>query len=152
MLTGGIPLAMLMLHRLADAPTIRRGIALGVALLLQALACAYYGIFAALIVGFAVVFFSISRSLLRSPAWWSAVGVAALVSIVGVAPFFAPPQIQQDEGFARTLDDSRKFSANAASYLASSAYAHRPLLRSIATWPKWTEVMFPGSARPSLSR
>ena len=145
MLTGGIPLTMLMLHRLTDAPTIRRGIALGVALLLQALACAYYGIFAALIVGFAVVFFSVSRSLFRSPAWWSAVGVAAFVSIVGVAPFFAPYlEIQQDEGFARTLDDSIKFSANAASYLASSAYAHRPLLRSIASWPKWTEVMFPG--------
>ena len=90
MMTGGIPLAMLMLHRIADAPTLRRGAALGVALMVQALACAYYGIFAALMVGFAVLFFTVSRSLLRNRAWWSAIVVAAAIAIAGVAPFLLP--------------------------------------------------------------
>ena len=145
MITGGIPLAMLWMHRLADAPTPRRGVALGITLMVQALACAYYGIFAALMVGFSVVFFTISRSLLRNRAWWSAIAVAAIVSIAGVAPFLLPYYgLRADEGFARTLDDSIRYSANLSSYLISSAFAHRWLAQMIADWPKWTEVMFPG--------
>ena len=152
MLTGGIPLSMLMLHRLADAPSLRRGVGLGLALLFQALACAYYGIFAALMVGFAVLFFAVSRSLFRSAAWWGSVAVAAAVALAGVAPFFAPYiAIQQEEGFARTLQESVAFSANAASYLASSAYAHRWILERISTWPRWNEVMFPGMLTLALA-
>ncbi|HXG53914.1 MAG TPA: hypothetical protein VNJ03_00915 [Vicinamibacterales bacterium] len=143
--TGGLPLAMLMVHRLADAPTVRRGFGLGLALLFQALACAYYGIFAALMVGYAVVLFAISRSHLRNRDWWKGVAVAAAVSIAGVVPFLFPYiGIQQDEGFRRTLADAARYSANAASYLASSAHAHAWLLRAIADWPRWTDVVFPG--------
>lgn len=145
MLTGGIPLSMLMLHRLADEPRARRGIALGVALLVQALACAYYGIFAALTVAYAVLLLTVSRSLFRNRAWWAAVALAAVVAIAGVTPFFVPYlAIQQNEGFVRSLNDSVRFSANWSSYLTSSAYAHRWLLRAIASWPRWNEVMFPG--------
>jgi hypothetical protein len=145
MITGGIPLAMLMLHHIADRPTWRYGAGLGVTLLVQALACAYYGIFAALMVGFAIVFFTISRSLARNKAWWTAIAVAAAVSIAGVAPFLYPYyEIRQDAGFERSLQESVRYSANLTSYLASSAYAHQWLLDGIARWPRWTEVMFPG--------
>jgi len=143
--TGGLPLAMLMMHRVADGPTVSRGVALGIALLFQALACAYYGIFAALMVGFSVLVFTISRSYLRRRDWWTALGLAAAVSIAGVAPFLYPYiGIQQDEGFRRTLEDAARYSANGASYLASSAHAHAWLLRVIAEWPRWTDVVFPG--------
>ena len=143
--TAGLPLSMLMMHRLADAPTPARGAGLGVALLFQALACAYYGIFAALMVGYAVVFFTISRSYLRNPAWWTSIGVGAAISIVGVAPVLLPYLgIQQDEGFRRTLEESVRYSANTASYLASSAHAHAWLLDAIAGWPRWSDVVFPG--------
>ena len=145
MITGGIPLAMLLMHRLADRPTPRRGLALGLTLMAQALACAYYGIFAALMIGFSVIFFTISRSLLRSRAWWTAIAVAALISMAGVAPFLLPYYgLRTGEGFARTLDDSIRYSANLSSYLISSAFAHRWLAAMIADWPKWVDVMFPG--------
>src|SRR5262245_52556457 len=49
--TGGIPFCLLAFHRLVDRPTVLRALALGLGLWLQALACAYYGIFAGLIVG-----------------------------------------------------------------------------------------------------
>ena len=52
--TGGIPLSLLMLHRVADGPSLRRGVGSGVALAAQALSCAYYGIFAGLMVGYGV--------------------------------------------------------------------------------------------------
>jgi hypothetical protein len=145
--TAGLPLSMLMMHRVADEPTVRRGVALGLALLFQALACAYYGIFAALMVGYSVLFLTISRSRVRNLAWWRSIAVAAVVSIAGVAPVLLPYlSIQQDEGFRRTLEDATRYSANAASYLASSAHAHAWLLSAIAAWPHWTDVVFPGFA------
>ena len=145
MLTGGIPLSMLMLHRLADAPSARRGLALGAALIVQALACAYYGIFAGLMVGFGVVFFSVSRGLARNATWWRGVTIAAAVSIAAVIPFLLPfLAIQQDEGFTRPLADSVRYSANVASYLTSSAPAHGWLHGVTAGWPRYIEVMFPG--------
>jgi hypothetical protein len=151
MLTGGIPLSMLMLHRLADAPSLNRGAALGAALLVQALACAYYGIFAALMVGYAVLFYSVSRSWLTNRTWWAAIALGAAVAIAGVVPFFAPYMAVQQEGFGRTLRESVAFSANWTSYLTSSAYAHQWLLRRIASWPKWKEVMFPGMVTLALA-
>ena len=145
MLTGGIPLSMLMMHRLADAPSVKRGLALGLALCVQALACAYYGIFSALMVGYAVLFFSISRGLARSGSWWKGVCVAALVSIAAVVPFILPfIDIQQEQGFSRTLADAVRYSANASSYLTSSAPAHGWLRELTSSWPRYIEVMFPG--------
>lgn len=144
MLTAGIPASMLMLHRLADAPSAGRGVALGAALLVQALACAYYGIFSALMVGYGVLFFAISRSLLWSGAWWRGVALAAAIALAGTLPVLAPFIEIRDEGFGRTLEESAAFSANISSYLASSAYAHASLRRAISSWPAWNEVMFPG--------
>ena len=145
MLTGGIPLAMLMLHRLAEAPSAGRAVALGVTLFVQALACAYYGIFAGLMVGFAVLFFSVSRGLYRNGRWWGLVALAAIVAGAAVVPFLMPfMKIQQNEGFVRSLDESARFAANLRSYLVSSAYAHAWLMRSTESLGRWTEVMFPG--------
>lgn len=144
MLTAGIPASMLALHRMADRPSIRRGLVLGSAVLIQGLACAYYGIFTVLLIGFAVVFLSVSRELWRSWLWWGGLAAAAVMTVAGVLPIFGQFIGMRDEGFGRTLHESAAFSANPASYLASSAYAHAWLLRRIASWPAWREVMFPG--------
>jgi hypothetical protein len=146
LMAGGIPLSMLALHRLVDRPTWGRGLTLGVALATQALACAYYGIFAGLMVGYAVLFFAVRRRLWRAPQFWIAVAVAAVSSIVIVLPFFLPyVDLQRNSGFARTLDDARRYSASWLSYLVSPAHAHRPLL-SFARNMGWriSEVLFPG--------
>lgn len=144
MLTGGIPLSMLMLHRLADVPSARRGAALGVALLVQALACAYYGLFAALMVAFGVLFFTVSRGHAASSAWWKGVGLGASVSIGAVLPFLIPFRELQQGGFSRTVGEAALYSANVTSYLTSSAPAHAWLRQAIADWPPYVEVMFPG--------
>ena len=78
LMAGGIPLSMLALHKLVDAPSPKRGVVLGVALATQALACAYYGIFAGLMVGYAVLFYALRRRLWRDRSFcdrhstWSA--------------------------------------------------------------------------------
>ncbi len=144
LMCGGVPLAMWLTHRLADAPSARRGLLLGAALAVQALSCAYYGIFAGLMVGYAVVFLAWSRALWRSVAYWRAVAIGAAASVLPVLPFFLPYLAIQQEGFRRTLEDAARYSANAQSYVASPAHAHGWMLRVTAGWPRWTEPLFPG--------
>lgn len=141
---GGIPLALLMLHRLVDAPSPRKGAVLGLVLAVQALACAYYGILAGLMVGYATIFLGVSRGLWRQPRYWAAIGIGAAVAVACVVPFFIPFLEIQEGGFYRTLDESRRYSANLASYLASPAHGHRWLLEIGARAGRWREVLFPG--------
>ncbi len=152
LMAGGIPLAMLALHRLADAPTRGRGVVLGLTLAAQALACAYYGIFAGLMVGYGAIFFAVSRSLWRVRPYWTAVAIAAATSVLCVQPFFLPYiGIQQDAGFRRTIGDAARYSATTASYLASPAHAHGWITR-VAMDLGWRsgEVLFPGLLLVSL--
>jgi hypothetical protein len=143
LMCAGIPLSMLMAHRLVDRPSPGRGVALGCALAVQGLACAYYGIFAGLMVGFATLFYAVSRRLWRDPRYWIGIVVAAATSIVLVLPFFLPyVRLQQDEGFRRSLDDARMYSGFLRSYLASGANAHRWMLPLLGTWNN--EALFPG--------
>ncbi len=145
LMAGGIPLSMLALHRLADAPSPRRGAALGGALAVQALACAYYGIFAGLMVGYGVLFLAATRRLWRVHAFWSAVAIAAATACVAVLPFFVHYLELRSSGFARSLDDASRYSAVWPSYLASPARAHQPIL-GLARTLGWHmgEVLFPG--------
>ena len=44
LMVWGIPICLLAFHRLVDEPSPRRGVLLGVAIAVQALFCAYYGV------------------------------------------------------------------------------------------------------------
>src|SRR5436190_24379082 len=100
-MAGGIPLSMLAIHRLVAGPSPRRGLELGAALAVQALGCAYYGIFAGLMVGYAVLFLAASRRLWRARDFWIAVASAAAVASVLVLPFFVHYiELQRSSGFA----------------------------------------------------
>jgi hypothetical protein len=144
LIAGGIPMSLLMVHRLADDPGIRKGIALGLMIAAQALACAYYGIFAGLMVGYAALFLALSRGLWRNRRYWIALVLGGGISVLCVVPFFMPFLDIQEGGFRRTIEDSLRYSANTASYLASSAHAHRWLLKLSANLGRWSEVLFPG--------
>jgi hypothetical protein len=144
LLCGGIPLSLLMFHRLADAPAPRRGIALGLTIGLQGLSSAYYGVFAGLIIGYAVLFFAASRRLWSNRAYWHATAAAAGTALIVVVPFFLPYISIQQRGFGRTLEEAARYSANVQSYFASPARAHGWLLALIADGAPWTEVLFPG--------
>jgi Dolichyl-phosphate-mannose-protein mannosyltransferase len=142
---AGVPLCMLMLHRLIDAPSPRRGLDLGLALAAVGLSCAYYGVFTGLAIGYATLFIAWSRRRWTSPPYWIAIAIAAVSSLAIVTPFFLPYlQVQQDTGFSRTLDDARQWSAYWRSYLASGARAHAWLLPLIRDWNG--SVLFPGFA------
>ena len=142
---GGIPLSLLLTYRVVESPSPGRGVALGLSLAAQALACAYYGIFAGLLVGYTSIVLGITRQRWRERRYWVSIAIGALVSIACVLPLFvAFIQLQQEGGFRRTLEESIRYSANLQSYLASPAHAHAWLLAWIERWPRFTEVLFPG--------
>lgn len=142
MMTAPLPFTLLAFHCFADDVRPRRAAILGLAIAVQALFCAYYGVLVGLIVGLGVLVCAMYRGRWREPRWWYLSVFAAAVSAIVVLPFFLPYMTLQDEtGFGRTLNDSRRYSADWRAYFASSAWAHvwmLPLLQ------RWKEVLFPG--------
>jgi hypothetical protein len=142
LMTAGIPLALLAFHRLADRPSPRRGIALGLAMAAEAYACAYYSIFVMLMVGLLTLLTAVVRPLWRDYRYWLGIAVAGGVAIVAVLPLFLEyVSLQRETGFERTLAEAAHYSADWRAYFASPAYLHIWLLRAIG---HWKEVLFPG--------
>jgi hypothetical protein len=162
--TGGIPLSLYLLHRLADSADFRRraeatgtegvvsafrrnvaGLELGVALAAQALCCAYYGVFAGLIVGYATLVLAGTRGLWTSIAYWKAIAIGAVTSLVLMAPVLITfLRVQQETGFGRTVEDTARWSARPVDYITSAAHAHSALLAYSRTLDQYLEVLFPG--------
>lgn len=143
LMSWGLPLTLLAFHRLVARPGPTRGALLGLALAVSALACAYYGIFAGLVVALGSLYFAAFERRWRSPRYWVAVAIGAAVSVGLVLPFFVPfMAVQQELGFARTIEDAAMYSANWQAWLSSAAWAHR-------WWLPWlrepSEVLFPGA-------
>ena len=163
--TGGIPLSLLMLHRLVDEVSFRlkaeatggrtsafrrkilcRGVALGLALAAQALSCAYYGIFAGLMVGYGALVLASTRRLWKSAAYWTAIATGAATSMLLVLPFFIPfLRVQKESGFARSVEDTARWAAGSRDYFMSATHAHAWLLAYVRSFGPWSgEVLFPG--------
>ena len=144
----GLPFCLLAFHRLIDQPAPRRGIELGVMLWIQGLTCAYYGIFAGMLVGFGTLFFATTRSQWSNPRYWIAIGVALIVCVALTAPFFMPYlKMQRETGFGRTIEDATRYSANWQSWFASASWVHRqwlPLLQNDKGQNEFLGVVFPG--------
>lgn len=141
LMTAGLPLSMLALHRLADRPSPGRGVALGLALTAQTLACQYYAIFVALMVGFGVLSLAALRSLFKKPPFWAALAVAAAVALLTSAPVLLLFVSLAQAGFGRSLDEARTYAANWPAYFASAGLLHEWMLPLIG---RWQEVLFPG--------
>ena len=142
LMTAGLPFTLLAFHRMADRPGAGRGAALGGAMAAQAICCGYYGVFVCLMVGFAIVVVAAARRLWADRRFWIAIGVAAGVAMLLVAPAFLPyVTLQRGAGFRRELKDAVQYSANWSDYLASSSYAHAWMLSHL---PEWSDVSFPG--------
>ena len=118
---------------------------LGVALAAQALACAYYGIFAGLLVGYAAIVLAIHERTLA--------GLEILACDCdrcrGLARLRAPllSAVRSPAAGGRNPSHprgERSLFRQPSSYLASPAHAHGWLLAIIQDWPRFNEVLFPG--------
>ena len=142
LMTAGLPFSMLAFHRVADRPTAGRAIVLGLVMGTQVAFCGYYAVFAMLMVGFATFVLAATRGLWTTLGYWKAIAIAAAVAVAIALPLLLQyMQLRQTTGFGRALDEARRFSADWRAYLASSAVAHRWMLKIIG---HWNEVLFPG--------
>jgi hypothetical protein len=142
LMTAGLPAALLAFHRVAESPRLASALRLALVLAVQGLACAYYGIFAAMMMGYAAIFFAVSRGLWRDRAYLVAVAAAGVTAVALILPFFIPyAQVQESGAFGRSLDEARTYSADWRSYLTSSAVFHRWIESVVA---EGSEVLFPG--------
>ena len=140
--TAGLPFSMLAFHRTADRPTAGRAVVLGLVMAAQVAFCGYYAVFSMLMVGFATFTLATTRRLWTNAQYWKAIALAAAVSVVVALPVLVPYiQLQRSTGFGRTLADANRYSADWRAYFASSALAHRWMLKLIG---HWNEVLFPG--------
>jgi len=140
LLIGFLPWSMLAFHRFIDRASPARAIECGLVLWLTGMASAYYGLFAAGMVGLGTIHFAVTRGLWRQPRHWALVALAATVCIGLTAPLFLPYlRMQAATGFARPLEES--FSANLAAWVISSAWTHRWWAPFLAHTDK---VLFPG--------
>src|SRR5262245_38094500 len=140
LMTAGIPFSLLAFHRMADHPTVGRGAALGAAMGAQALACAYYSIFVALLIGFAAIVTAAGWRLWREPRYWRAVLTGAGVALAIVVPLFVPYfLLDRNGGLGGTLAQSRQYSSTWLDCFTSGAHA--------ASWfapSGWKDTSFPG--------
>ena len=143
LMTAGLPFSMLAFHRFAHRPGVGRGVILGLMLAVTALACGYYGLFAALMVGVAILFHAVTDGRWANHRFWAGIAAAVVAGALVTGVCFLPYlDVGETHGrFARTLDDARMYSADWRAYLASSAHAHHWLLDRIE---RWNEVLFPG--------
>jgi hypothetical protein len=148
LMTFGLALALWRMHVFVDDPRIGNALALGAAMAVQALACAYYGVFGGLAGALGVAWFGLTGPHRRSLRYWLLAVVAGATFVAIVLPFFVPYLAVRADGFSRSLDDARLSSANWTSYLASPILLHRWMLPFIGTWK---DVLFPGYLAIGLS-
>ena len=133
---------MLAFHRLVERRRSTRSVVLGVLLWATALACAYYGIFAGLMVGLGTLLFAFSRQLWRSVTTGSPLDWRPSSASGWRVPFFLP-YIYVQRNWASparwTMRDST--AADLGAWGASSAWAHRWWLPVLGDF---REVLFPG--------
>ena len=142
MLTAGLPFSLLAFHRLADAPSARRAVALGAALAATGLSCGYYGIYAALLVSLASLYYLVVRRRWRDWRYLAALGAAAIIAAVLLFPFLKQyADLGAGNRPVRGLKDQFLYSATCSSYLVSGGFAHRWLQTYVG---EWREVLFPG--------
>lgn len=141
LMTFGPALSLLTMHRFVEAPTWRRSAALGAALTVTGLACAYYGIFSGLVVSAGILWFSLTDNRWRQWRYWAGAAAAAAIVLAGITPFFLPYLDIREAGFERTLAEARLFSTIGRAYLASAMALHTWMLPLLGTW---REVLFPG--------
>ncbi len=114
-----IPIGLYFLHRYFERPNGRDLAGAGAMFVLQALSCAYYGLY----FGFALIpilaFFIIKSASWRRPAFWLQGAVVAALSAAALVPVFGPYiRTHAVMGFERSLADIEAHSAEIQHFLA----------------------------------
>lgn len=112
-----LPLALLVLHRVAAARRWRDAGWLGGLAALQAISSVYYGVMSAIAIAVGAVSLAWTTGQWRGRRYWWRLAAAAAIGAVLIAPVVAPYWVtQQREGFGRNLFEAVQNSATVQSY------------------------------------
>jgi hypothetical protein len=144
------PLVFLAFHRLVEAPGLWRGVVLGLSLVLAALSCGYYGIFAGLAVVFAALWFAFGHPHQRR--YWTGLALAVVVSGALVAPVLRPYLELRSQAGRQSRRSTRLLGESARLSLLAVAHARmggRSTLDRVGSRERGTVS---GSSRHDLCR
>ncbi|MFI5177889.1 MAG: hypothetical protein ACHQO8_04980 [Vicinamibacterales bacterium] len=138
-----LPLTFLAFDRLREDPSTGRAIALGAAVVVMGLSCAYYGIYGGAALGVAAL-------LLARPGrrYWIALGIAVAVAAALTAPVLLPyAHAREASGVAQSMvrASGGAYAATVGDYLTSPAIVHGWFSRGAA------ECTFPGMIALALA-
>jgi hypothetical protein len=113
-----VPLVLLGFHRFVETASPGRALQLGLALAISGLACAYYGLMMGLAVGVGALWFAPGHP--RPKQYWLGLLLAAVVTVVLIAPALAPYAALRDQtGFRSSLnvEEATRYSADHRAFL-----------------------------------
>ncbi len=131
-----LPLTFLAFDRLREQPTIARGVALGLAVAVMGLSCAYYGVYGGAALAAAALLFA-----RRDRAYWLGLAVALAVTAVVTAPVlvvYARARAASGAVESMSRPNGNAYAATVGDYVTSPAHLHRWLNQGAA------ECAFPG--------
>ncbi len=113
------PLALLLVHRIVEAPGVGAGLALGALVAAQGLSCLYVAIFLAMYCSVFVPALWAIEARRRTTRLAAALAVAAAVTLLALAPYASAYTRATASVGTRTPQDVRHYGASAGSYVAA---------------------------------
>lgn len=136
----------LFLHRFFDNPSYKNLAGVGLFFVLQALSCAYYGVFLSLFVGLFVLYFGYKKMFFKRKDFWIKMSLLVFSSFLILLPFFYPYlRVHKQMMFARDVLEAEHYSAQLQHFLrvppSSTVWGNLPRGQ---TSPEWQR--YPGAA------
>jgi len=106
------------LHRFFENPTYKNLAGVGVFFVLQALNCAYYGVFLALFIGLFILYFGYKKQFFKRKDFWIKMSLLAFGCFVVLLPFFSPfLRVHKQMMFTRDVLEAEHYSAELQHFL-----------------------------------
>ncbi len=108
----------LFLHRFFDKPSCGNLAGIGVFFILQALSCAYYGVYLSIFVGLFVLYFGYKKGFVKRKDFWIKMSLLALSCLVILLPLFYPYlRVHEKMMFTRDILEAEHYSAQLQHFL-----------------------------------
>jgi len=118
-----LPFSFLFFHRYFEQPTIKNLFWALFFVVIQALSCAHYGLYAALFLGLFGLVLAFQTGFWKKPSFWTKTITGVLIASAMILPFFLPYfPVHQKMGFTWSLGDLHHYSAEIQDYLAVPAW------------------------------
>jgi hypothetical protein len=144
---GGIPLALLYLHKYFESNRRRDILLFSLFYVVQFLANGYYGMYLSLFSGLLILIWTISKKKYKEGRFWADLGIFFMIAFVCVGPFLYQYVLVRNEmGFAREPG----LSASLTSFLATASI-NRLYGRITAPFLSPEGELFPGLAAIALA-